>query len=86
MCPLFTGTLNAKHNHPEVNKQAGDGQVQKDIDERRDFSVELLGEPVNAESKSQDSIVESWIVVVNVCHSSHDNEWEVMENPANNRI
>lgn len=86
MCPLLTGTLNAKHNYPEVNKQASDDQVQEDIDERDGFGVEFLGKPVNAESKSQDGIIESWIIVVNICHTCHDNKWKIVENPANNRI
>lgn len=86
MCPLLTGTLNAKHNRPEINEHASDGQVQQSIDEPNGLCVESLGKPVNAKPKCKDGIIESWIIVVNICYSCHDNKRKIMKNPSNDRI
>lgn len=86
MCPLLTGALNAKHKHPEINEHASDNQVQQSIDEPNSLCIELLGKPVNAKSKGKDGIIESRIIVVNICHPCHDNKGKIMKNPSNDRI
>lgn len=86
MSPLLTRPFDTKHEHPEVHEHADYYHVQKGISEPDCFGVQFLGEPVNAKAKCKNSIIQSRIIVVNICDPCHGNKGGIVKDPPDDGI
>lgn len=76
--PLLVGAFHSEYNGSEVNEQSNDSNIEQGIDHSGESWVHLSCHPVDAEAKVQNGIVKGWVVVVNVSHTSHDDEGKVV--------
>lgn len=86
MPPLRARSLHTKRDSPEEPEEPNDGNVQSAIQHPADLLVQLAGRKVDAEAGSQDSEVQSGVVVVDVGNTTHGDEGEVVQEPANDRV
>lgn len=84
--PLTIAALHTEHNRSKENKDANSGCVENGVDTPAEVIVKGLREPINAEAGCEDGEVESRIVVVNVGDARHDDEWKIVEEPADHRV
>lgn len=80
--PLPVWSLHTKHDVFEHDKQRDYSNIERYIYGPLYLCAESSGNPVNTESGCQDGKVKSRVIVVDVGDTSHDDEWEVVEDPA----
>lgn len=86
MLPLLVWSMHAEHNILEMVKEPKDGYVENQVEGPLCLLVQSSGSPINAKSKDQDGEIKSRVVVMNVCHSSHDDERQIVQEPSEERI
>lgn len=86
MGPLLVRAFHAENDGPEVDEQADDDGIKNRIHHCRNRGVDPAGNPIDAETKDEDSVVKSRIVVVDIRHTSHDDEGEIVQDPADSRV
>lgn len=86
MGPLLVGALHAEHDGTEMDEQPDDNGIEDGIHHCGHRGVDSASNPIHAETKGDDSVVESWVVVVDVSHTRHDDERKVVQNPTNSRV
>ncbi|KAI7969740.1 hypothetical protein EIK77_006688 [Talaromyces pinophilus] len=79
--PLSVWSLHTKNNVLEDDEQSNYSNIEGYIDGPLNLGAEFSSNPVNAESGCQDSEVERRVIMMNVGDTSHNDEWEVVENP-----
>lgn len=86
MTPLAARAHHSKADSPEQPEQTDNRDVQRTVQHPVDLLVQLARCPIHAETRSQDSKVQSWVVVVNICDTTHGDERNVVQKPADNRV
>jgi hypothetical protein len=86
MPPLTARTHHAEANGTEQPEQTNHDDVQYTKDAPANLLVEFPRHPIHAEACGKNGEVQSRIVVMDVCDTAHSDEWDVMQDPANERI
>lgn len=86
MGPLLVRAFHSKHNCLEVNEEADSDQVQNRVHHSGHLGIQTPSDPVNEEAKGENGIVEGRVVMVDVGHASHDDEWQIVQDPADDRV
>lgn len=86
MSPLLIRTLHAKHKTSEVDKKPNGDHVQDGVHSSGDFHVQFPSDPVDAKAERENCIIKRRVVMMNVGHSCHDDEGQIVQNPPNSRI
>lgn len=86
MVPLRIWSDHAESDGAEVDEKSEGDSVEDAVDGPLDLCARVPGEPIDQEREGKDSKVEGREVMVNVCDTSHGNEWEVVEEPADDGV
>jgi len=78
--------LHTKHDRAEIHKQADCRSIECAVYSPSDGLAHLLCEPVHAEHHGQNSKEQRWVVMVHIRDTSHQDEREVVEEPADYRV
>ena len=84
--PLGVASFHAEGDGSEHPEQSNDNSVENSVDSILQSTRETACDPVGAESKAEDSKVESRVVVVDVSDTTHGHERCVMQNPTNDGV
>lgn len=86
MLPLRRTSLHTKADSPEQPEESDHDTVQYHIRRPLNILPQLLCAPIYAETCAQNTEPQCRIVVVDVGDTSHEDEWEVVQEPANSRV
>lgn len=86
MSPLLVVALHTEADSPEQPEKTNNDGVQRAEDSIANGTLQLDRRPVDAESQRQDGKPQSGVVVMHVGNTSHDEEGEVVEKPADDRV
>lgn len=82
MLPLLIRSNHTKAEGSEQPEHEDDDSVERRVETPLCGLRQSARTPVYAETESQDCEVECWVVVVNVCHTCHCNERQVVKEPS----
>lgn len=73
-------------NWHEHDVQADNDSVEDTIDDNLSSLGAVAEHPVGTKSVGKDGEVKRWVVVMDVSNASHNNEWQVVQEPSNNWV
>jgi hypothetical protein len=83
---VLVGSCHTPADWHKEDVQANDDRVQKSVADILNGLVLVAHSPVNEETETENGKVERWVVVVYVSDTSHDNKWQIVEEPSENRV
>lgn len=86
MTVLGVGAGHAKRNGAEEDKDTGDCGVEGHVNGELHILAQASGGPIDAEAHAENGKVEGRIVVVDVRHTGHGNEWQIVQEPADDGV
>lgn len=83
---VLVGSGHTPTDGHEVNVQADGDAVENTVADSLDNLMTVAQGPVSQEAGCQNGEVQSRVVVVDICDTGHHDEWQVVQEPTNNRV
>ena len=86
MSPLAVVALHTEADILEYPEESNDTHVKWEIDAHLHDRVELPRRPINTEACAENGKVQGWVVVMDISDSSHGDEGQVVQEPADHGV